>query len=206
MAVRWKQKLDLDSGRDGGIVEISTNGGNTWVNVFNNPIVYNFYGYDTTNKDTLTTGEVAFSGTDSTWRDIWLCFDESYLSTYDSLIVRFTLQTDSINNNKEGWVIDNLIEQKTWAHTVKKMEEDQYLRVFPTRTTGIINIEAQKLQEFHIIKSMRLIDMQGRVVREYGTCPTKYYIDISGHPDGMYHLKVNTNKRSETFPVILSRH
>ena len=44
-ALQWKQKLDLDTAFDGGIIEYSTDTGNTWVNVFNNPNVYNFYGF-----------------------------------------------------------------------------------------------------------------------------------------------------------------
>ncbi|MBZ0100223.1 MAG: hypothetical protein K8F30_14170, partial [Taibaiella sp.] len=54
VAFRWTQKLDLDTNRDGGIVEYSLDTGQTWVNVFNNPNVFNFYGFDSSvNKDTL---------------------------------------------------------------------------------------------------------------------------------------------------------
>lgn len=206
LAVRWKQKLDMDTNRDGGIVEYSVDDGVNWINAFNSPDVYNFYGFQQANKDTLLTGEYAFSGTDSTWRDIWLCFDISFLNLNDSVRFRFTLQSDSTDNNREGWMIDNITAHRTWVHTVvKRTAADDYLRVYPTNTTGIINIEAKKLQEYHIIESMQLMDMQGRIVQTYGHAPTKYYIDISNHANGMYRLKINTNKKSETFPVILSR-
>ena len=123
----------------------------------------------------------------------------------DSVLIRFTLKTDSVDKQKEGWIIDNLTAHKTWVHTVKKMEDNQYLRVYPTQTSGIVNIEAQKLQEFHIIKNMQLMDMQGRIVEEFGVSPTTYSIDIGRHADGVYRLKVNTNKRSEIFTVVLKR-
>ena len=91
LALQWKQKLDMDIDYDGGIIEFSSDTGNTWKNVFNNPYVYNFYGFDTANQDTLISGDYAFSGTDSTWKDIWLCFDLSWLSFSDSLMFRYTL-------------------------------------------------------------------------------------------------------------------
>ena len=75
LAIQWKQKLDMDFGKDGGIIEFSVDGGNTWQSAFDNPYVYNFYGFDTNNVDTLQTGEDAFTGVDSTWKDIWLCYD-----------------------------------------------------------------------------------------------------------------------------------
>ena len=79
------------------------------------------------------------------------------------------------------------------------------MKVYPTNTTGLVNIEGPKLQEFHIIRNMQLISADGRLVREYGVSPVKFYINISDLPDGVYYLKVNTNKRSETFPLLLKK-
>lgn len=203
--LQWKQKLDFDKKKDGGIIEYSQDTGNTWHNVFNNPYIYNFYGFDSLkNKDTLITGEYAFSGTDTNWKDIWLCFANSYFFGKD-LRLRFTLKSDSINNSKEGWMIDNMVLQNTITHTVKEMDQSQYLRIYPTPSTGIVHVEAQKLNQYHIIKSMQLTDISGRIVEQYGESPTKFWIDISNHPDGQYFLKITTNLKSETLPVILKR-
>lgn len=202
LAIRWKQKIDFDKKADGGIIEYSTDTGQTWKNVFNNPHVYNFYGFNAANKDTLNSGEYALSGTDTNWRDIWLCFDNSFLYTYDSVIFRYTLKSDTINNNREGWMIDNMSFAVTFVHTVKKMAADEYMRVYPTRSTGIVNVEIQKLQQYHIIKSMQLMDMQGRIIEEYGLSPIKTFIDVSNHPPGVYKLKVNTNLKSQTFTIV----
>lgn len=205
LAVRWAQKLDLDTNHDGGIVEYSIDNGSTWNNVFNNPYVYNFYGFQTANQDTLNSGEYAFSGTDSSWRDIWLCFDVSFLSTVtDTMKFRYTLKSDSIDNNKEGWMIDNMWIQLTIFHTVKSEMED-YMKVYPTISTGVVNIETIKIQDYHIIESIELIDLNGRVMKQYGKSPTKFYIDISDQKDGIYYLRINTNKQTNTYPVILRR-
>lgn len=205
-AFRWMQKLDLDTNYDGAIIEFSIDSGNTWQNVFNNPYVYNFYGYDSANVDTLVTGEYAFSGTDSVWRDIWLCFDNSFWWTFDSVSLRYRLLSDSVDNQKEGWMIDNYRMHMTWLHTAAKSPEQMTtMRVYPTNTNGIVHIEGPKLQEYHIIQSIQVISSDGKIAKEYGISPVKFYIDISNLPDGMYYLKINTNKKSETFPVLLKK-
>lgn len=205
LAVQWRQKLDMDMHRDGGYVEFSLDTGLTWQNAFNNPIVYNFYGFDTLNKDTLLNGDVAFSGTDSTWRDIWFCLDNSMLQSFPRVQVRFRFVSDSVDTQQEGWMIDNLMVHMTMIHTAGGPQQEEYLRVYPNITSGIVNIEAKKLQEYHVIEHMELIDPQGRIVERFGLAPTKYYIDLSKYPDGLYYLRVTTNKKTETFPVILKR-
>jgi len=205
LALQWKQKLDMDIDYDGGIIEFSSDTGNTWKNVFNNPYVYNFYGFDTANQDTLISGDYAFSGTDSTWKDIWLCFDLSWLSFSDSLMFRYTLKSDAIDNNKEGWIIDNLISHITIIHTVNEIKQEKYMTAVPNPTTGRIDISTKKLDEFHIIEKIELINIEGKLVQKWGISPTKFYVDISNHPNGIYFLNVKTNKSSETFKIVLEQ-
>lgn len=207
LAMQWMQKLDMDTKYDGGFVEFSIDSGVTWQNAFYSPYVYNFYGFDPSNQDLIApSGEYAFSGTDSTWKNIWLCFDLSWInSVTDTVHFRFTLKSDSINNNKEGWMIDNMYTGITAIHTVNESEQEKYMSVSPNPTTGRVEITTKKLDQFHIIERMELVNMEGRVVQQWGTSPTKFYIDISNHPPGIYFLKVKTNINSETFKIILKQ-
>lgn len=205
LAVRWKQKLDIDT-LDGGAIEFSIDSGATWQSAFNNPYVYNFYGYDDDNVDTLVGGELVFTGTDTTWRDIWLCFDISWLGYGgDPPMCRFTFKSDSIDNNKEGWMIDNMMYHLTILHTISEVEQEEYAKVYPNPTRGRVNIQMKKLNEFHVIENMELINVEGKVVQQFGVSPTKFYIDIGDHPDGIYFLKIQTNKKTETVQVLLQR-
>jgi hypothetical protein len=206
--LRWMQKLDMDEGFDGGIIEYTLDSGTTWVNVFNNPYVYSFYGFQEANRDTLANGEFAFSGTDSTWRDIWLCFDFAWLDFFDfedTLQFRFTLLTDSVDNSKEGWLIDNMLAYLSVFHTVNKGEQESYLHVYPNPASSIVHIQAQKLMEFHIIESMELVDPLGRVVESWTNIPTKFWINVNRYPEGLYSLRIRTNIRSETIPLLIAR-
>lgn len=205
LAIQWKQKLDMDAG-DGGIIEFSLDEGATWQNVFDNPYVYNLFGYQQENVDTITGGELAFTATDTLWRDVWLCFDVSYLGYYPNKpLCRFTLKSDSTDSSHEGWMIDNLMYHLTSLHTINEVEQEEYIKVYPNPTRGRVNIQTKKLNEFHLIEKMELIDTAGRVVQEFGVSPTKFYIDIDDHPDGIYFLKIQTNKKTETLQILLQR-
>ena len=204
LALQWKQKMDMDKDLDGGKIEFSVDGGTTWENAFNNPYVYNFYGYQEMNEDTLPNGDFVFSGTDSLWRDIWLCYDMTWITFNDSLIVRFTFTSDSIDNNREGWMIDNMLSHVTIIHTVDEAKQEKYLNVFPNPASDIIHIEAQKLQDFHIIEQMVLVNANGQIVDEWNNIPTKFFINSKKYSNGHYYLNVKTNIKSETVPLIIN--
>jgi hypothetical protein len=207
-AMQWKQKLDFDPGTDGGIIEYSIDSGSTWANVFDDPYVYRFYGYDSVNVDTVMGGSYAFSGTDSAWKDIWLCFDLSWLQQFGAnsiVYFRYSLVSDSINNNKEGWMIDNLLARVTLAHTIKNVQQSSYLIVYPNPATNRVYIQAEKKMSFHIIEDMALVDATGRVVEHWTSIPTKFWFDVSGYNAGNYALKVKTNFALETIPLVISK-
>jgi len=205
LAIQWTQKLDLESGVDGGLIEFSNDSGLTWSSAFNNPFVYNFYGFEEENLDTLPNNDFAFSGMDSTWRDIWLCFDVSWLDWGDNLSIRYTLKSDSTDSNNEGWMMDNFMVHLTYIHTVNEIEQEEYMTINPNPTTGRIDINTKKNSEYHIIESIQLVNSNGEIVKEYGTSPTKFNIDISDQANGIYFLRVNTNLKSEIFKVVLQK-
>lgn len=204
VAIQWKQKIDYDTIGDAGLIEFSIDSGGTWLNAFDDPNVYNFYGFNLNNKDTLPDGSGCFSGTDSLWRDVWLCFDYSWLSTFNqSIQVRYTSISDSINSNNEGWMIDNMSIHLTYIHTINEIEQKDYIKLTPNPTSGLLEINAKKIKDFHIIESMELINGEGRIVQAFGVCPTKFKIDLSNYPNGIYYLKIKTNIKTETVKVVV---
>lgn len=205
IALQWTQKLDFDKGIDGGIVEFSTDSGNTWQNAFTSPLVYNFYGFDPNNRDTLLNGKVGFTGTDTNWRDIWLCFNSSWASQFSSIWFQFTLVSDSVDTHKEGWVIDNLMARPTIIHTAVTPQQKEYLKIYPNPTKDILYIELQKRAEFHLIEKMELMNMQGEIVEKWEKLPTKFFIETKKYAAGVYRLRVQTNVKTETVSVIIDK-
>jgi hypothetical protein len=204
MAIQWKQKLDMDAGKDGGKIEFSVDAGDTWENVFENPYTYNFYGFDLNNQDTLPSGDVVFSGTDNEWRDIWLCFNMSWIGYNDSITIRYTFISDETETHQEGWMIDNMMVHITNVHTIEEEKQEEYLKVYPNPTNNILHIEAKKLMEFHIIEKMELINSTGQIIDQWKYIPTKFFIDTSKYNNGLYYLKIQTNLKSETIPVVIN--
>ena len=204
-AIQWLQKLDMDSARDFGMVEYKPHPDSAWMNAFNSPYLYNFYGFDSSNVGAMPNGDSAFTGTDSSWSDIWLCIDWTYYYLTDTAYLRFTFISDTIDENREGWMVDNLLAHITLIHTVKEDDPDTYMKVYPTPSKGRINIEVKKRADYHIIEHMELISVDGRVIRRYGSSPIKFWIDISDLPDGLYYLNVTTNIKSEIHPVMLQK-
>lgn len=207
-AVQWMQKLDYDEG-DGGVVYFSTDSGGTWHNALTDPTIYNYFGFDEVNVDTLFNGEIGFTGQDNEWKNIWLCFDESWVYyAQAALQIKFTSYSDSttagVIGQHEGWLVDNIINNSTLIHTVQETEMPEYISLSPNPTDGIVQIETRKEQEYHIIESMELINASGLVVQRFGPSPTKYRIDIGQHPPGVYFLKVKTNLATETMRVVLN--
>ncbi len=200
-AIRWKQKLDMDTAKDGGIVEYSVDTGKTWINVFNDSNVYNFYGYlDTTNVDTLPNGVKAFTGRDTVWRDIWLCYHGSYLQNFDSMLFRFTFVSDSVDNNRDGWMIDNMLLQETFFHTVSTVDPDKTFMVYPTVSSGVVKISMD--EKGKLVQHISVIDAQGKMLQNYDPNAQKTEIDISNLPVGTYFLSIFSEDKLEVHQVI----
>ncbi|MFN0201458.1 MAG: T9SS type A sorting domain-containing protein [Bacteroidia bacterium] len=206
-ALQWNQKIDIRR-VDGAILEFSMDYGQTWQNVFNNPNVYNFYGFDPANKDTLTTGEYVWNGTDTTWRNVWLCFSNSWLFTStDTAYFRFTLKSVGGSSQNEGWMIDNMSAHVTQVHTVDpKDKQEHYISVYPNPSAEILYIEAKYQPVFHLIEEMELLTYEGKVVERWQNIPTKYFINTQKYATGNYLLKVKTNLKTETIPIVVSKH
>jgi hypothetical protein len=206
LGIQWKQKLDMDKGTDGGLVEFSFDYGATWLNAFNNPYVWNFFGYDPQNKDTLSTGEYAFSGTDSTWKDVWLCYQLDFVASMtDSIKIRFTFKSDSVNNNREGWMIDNLQTHITIMHPVKETAKKDYFNISPNPADNTIHVELAQATGYHIIEEMELISADGKSLQKWNKIPTRFWFDVSKYPVGQYYLKIRSNLQSQTLPVVIQR-
>jgi hypothetical protein len=204
VALQWMQKLDMDMHKDGGIIEFSKDSGAIWQNAFNNPNVINFYGYQPANADTAYTGEYAFTGTDANWSNIWLCFQPNTFVPNQKVMFRFTLKTDSISTNREGWMIDNMFLSLTMHHPVNEMKKAESLRVYPTLTNGIIWIEQPENKKSTPLQTIEFISIDGKLLEKFiNSNNVKYTIDISKYEAGMYFLKITTNLRTENHPVMI---
>lgn len=120
----FMHKYDTDTLADGGYITISWDNGLTWRNILHDSLIgivspfTSQFGWDPTpfNKniysanDSLCNHQPGFSGSSNGWVHTvlaWHYIPVKY-SIYDTMILRFNFVSDSLNNNREGWMIDNL--------------------------------------------------------------------------------------------------
>lgn len=194
LAIHWMQKIDFGSG-DGGVLEFSTDNGASWQNAFNNPLVYNFYGFQPANADTLSNGQFCFGGRDSVWRNVWLCFASNPLwsLTQDTIALRYTLVSDSVHTDDEGWMIDDFNLHYTFTHTVDEPVMPNLVNIYPNPVAERLHIRLDKVSQHRFIENMQVVDATGRLVQKWGPLPPKYWIDVRGYKPGLYKLIVQTN-------------
>jgi hypothetical protein len=206
LKLQWKQKLDMDSHHDGGVVEFSINNGVSWHNALTTTTnVYQFYGFQPANKDTLPGNIPCFSGADPVWRDIWLCLWFPFSNFPTDVLFRFTFKSDSIQNNKEGWMIDNFYGFQTFVHPIKENSQTDELMIYPNTTSGIVNVEIKKTTPTDFIENIELLDITGKIVETFGRNFTKVVLDISKHKEGIYYIRVSYKNKTRKVKVIYEK-
>ncbi|MEI6456692.1 MAG: T9SS type A sorting domain-containing protein [bacterium] len=124
--IDFRHKFDSDTLKDGGFISISWDLGQTWNNIlddslsgwwFVSPFQPEGFPYGNTelyNKtDTLCNGEHGFSGRSNDWVHSCMAWydltvtDGDYFPP-DTMLLRFSFVSDGIQNNREGWMIDQI--------------------------------------------------------------------------------------------------
>ncbi|QNR24314.1 T9SS type A sorting domain-containing protein [Croceimicrobium hydrocarbonivorans] len=204
LAIEWMQALDFEDSIDGGILEFRYTDTSAWESAFNNPYVYNFFGFDNSNVATLPNGELAFTGTRD-MHNVWLCLDMSWLSQFstDTIEVRYRILSDSVDTQQDGWLLDNFNVHITGIHTINEVDQGEFMTASPNPTVGPIKLNARKTGQVQYIESIELLDLSGKVVQSWSKSPTKFDIDISGQKAGVYILRVKSNIKKEEFRIML---
>ena len=205
VAIEWSQKLDLEWSKEAGIIEFSTDTMQTWENVFYHPQVDNFYGYMPANEGYYQyVTEPGFSGQDTTWRNIWLCFGYSgWFSTLDTFNLRFTLKTDSLEHGSEGWMIDNFSIHETWFHTVAEYSDEDEFNSYPTVTADVIKVKCNAKTDPPKIVNVEIFDLTGKLIEEFVPDDVNFERDLSNYTDGSYKIRILTDQGFDILPVIV---
>jgi len=147
--LEWWQKTDFEEGVDGGIIETSYDGGNTWQNVIDDP-VYRPEFVGQYKKDMLFNGEMGITGTGD-WSWVAICWGTSHGTVptdFTSIGIRFTLVSDENDTNQEGWMIDNLVlKDDVIGVNVLDKNEAKPLAIFPNPTKGNVFLNRSALGE-----------------------------------------------------------
>lgn len=165
---------DTDSLNDYGMIELSTDFGQTWVNltdsIHNNPNLTN----------------LNLTGNSNGWKQFYISF-HNYINQNqeDSLLVKFTFISDSIDTQHDGLMFDNLV--FCIAANTQNLYQLNNLKVFPNPTSDILNFEFEELIDNGEI---RIYSSIGQLMDNQKMSNTDVQFDVSNWQTGMYYYGI----------------
>jgi hypothetical protein len=184
-------KIDTDDSTDFGIIEFSPDNGHSWVNLMS----------DSVNWDGQ---KPVLSGNSIGWNSFSNILYEYTLNVGvgDTIWYKFTFISDSVQTNKEGWMIDN-IGLNFIGEGIGENKDQNNVFTSPNPFTTSTQITLDKT--YHNI-SLSVYDIQGKLMlqNQYADCNT-IQLGRNGLGNGMYFLKLGLDdKWVETTKIVVS--
>ena len=211
-------KYDMDSLADKGVIDASYDGGDSWVVVKDTFIdhlgaYFNWRADYHANTGNYTGHPLITSGKSDGWIQSGFCWQwflpvgpDTIIINPDSLMIRFTFISDSLVENKEGWMIDDILTSSAppeGCTSTKESYQNENVTVYPNpfSTQTIIQTE-------NVFKkaTLTVFNSLGHQVKQLK--------DISGQtiilsrdylPSGFYFLQLTqANKTLRTFKIVIT--
>ena len=176
-------KYDMDSLNDGGFIEISYDKGNNWMNLIHDNQTEELSSQGLYSESDTIKGNIScYTGELTEWEyveiDWWWYFfikkSTGYVDT-DTVNIRFRFLSDDKENQREGWIIDNLI-FKGYDPIGGDIQDNinEYIKVFPIPSRDYIEIEATN--EF-IGAKIEIFDSNGMILKSIVQIKIMSYIN-----------------------------
>jgi hypothetical protein len=198
---KFWHKFETDSLYDGCWLEFSSDSGLTWNKidsnfgfdgVFEYCNLYHRSSNQIQNFDTLMDGTKAWSGNSNSWIEtsLWLnpMFPIKPNRSFSINAIRFVFQSDSIQTNKPGWIIDDVYSGHVFVagriNDIQKIKKQ--LPIYPNPSSnGRFTVSYPS----HYVKGvMQVFNMLGQKIIEK---PLSKEIDLSNSPNGFYFYKTS---------------
>ena len=157
--MQFWHKYDFEQNSDGGIVETSYDNGQTWQNILfdtviqnniNNPVedIVNFY--DITDTISSYGNQPGFTGLQSEYKASLIRFTANPDMYLDTLLLRFTISTDSVDAQNEGWMVDDFEFGGGIYETIKNHLSVPELLLYPNPAQTFLIIESDEQNISHV--------------------------------------------------------
>lgn len=220
IGIAFKHKFDTDTLRDGGFISVSYDEGATWTNIINDSLFFSPSNYlgpadgETGNlyseSDTLYTGEFGFSGNSGDWISSW--FEWFILPVDqvrsggdqlpDSFTLRFHFVSDSLDNEREGWLIDDILLFSRFIPGGMSEHASIDFSVSPNPFAETTRIDVGYYGEF----VLSILDARGSLVRQ-DRCQNEPSIILNRdglHP-GVYYIQIVTRDQLSGIKKVIVR-
>lgn len=152
-------------------------------------------------NDNLFNGEFGFSGRSDGWIKTefsWyvLPVKSTRSEIGDTMIIRFNFISDSVQSEKEGWMIDNIRLYSVWigGAGIDNFNVSDFLKIYPNPTATIVNIKFDKTNYFADIE---IFELSGKFIcKSHFPTTDNVQIDCSGLKTGVYLLRTTLNSKA----------
>ena len=196
--LEFHHKIDCDSTTEGGFIEVSYDKGKKWKNIIFDSIyneidywrtteAHNFYG----KSDTLGNGVPAFTGRNLEWQQSRFSWGAPGIkkSTIDTVLIRFCFLSDSLQTDKDGWMIDDIKVRSSYSSSVKKNKYNTGIQIIPN---PVKDISVINLSHINTPERISVYSSTGlKVIDDHLDAP-KYQISRSDLSPGIYYIRVIT--------------
>lgn len=175
-------KLNTDTLTDYGTIEVSVDNGSTWINLLTQDTNYGFY---------WLSQKPILSGTTNGWQH----FSEELNSlTYtvgysDILLYKFTFVSDSIQTNKDGWMLDDF-NFHDWWEGIQEIQNDNLFSIYPNPTSDELQIHRKKISTN---ERVQVLNFTGQVLIDKNYFSNNV-ISTKELSNGIYLLKYSDTK------------
>jgi len=188
-------KFDTDTLVDGGVIEVSYDNGNSWINYLDDShhMANQFIGLY---EDTIRGGAYGFSGKSNGWQYVelywfWIGLTKTTTLDYDNTIIRFRFLSDENNTNKEGWMIDDIVFRGYFITGAIDITSKIQMKVFPVPSNGIINIDANNEKSMKL--NFAIYELSGKLIKRYQIINNQ--VNISDINSGEYIYSIFVDKK-----------
>lgn len=206
--IEFQQKLDTEEGKDGGYIDVSYDGGASWINVIydyfgcyspgmsNNPKTFGLY----SDQELLYNDTSGFSGELNDWTTVrfgWeFCLTKEGKVNGDSAMVRFNFISDENDTGQEGWMIDHI---RLFSVKLSGSSRDEFagaFSIYPNPAQDEVFIESHTGIP---VVNLQLISLTGEVV---GSSEDGRSIQTKNLAPGIYLVKVHTSEGTVVKKVV----
>jgi hypothetical protein len=182
----FEYRLDIDSNAK-AYVELSKDSGSHWFNIVDSLSAPYYWDLGIVPRFDTST-------------NYWLKFDLTtgfVAAITDTLLMRFTLISDSAFSGKDGWMIDD-IRMQYWWESVPLLQNHNLITLYPNPSHGNLYFHTDKP---HKDATIAISDMQGRQVYN-SPAPANGFLNLQ-LPNGIYTLKYSDGEEYCVKQVII---
>jgi hypothetical protein len=188
--ITYSQKYDFEENKDGGIIETSYDNGITWQNILFDPLiqsnleaVQNFY----SPEDTINAfqNQPGFTGLQSEIEMVYITFEALDSTRGKTMLLRFSIGTDSVNAQNEGWMLDDFRFGGILKDNIESYKNNgTSIDAYPNPSNEIITVYSYN----ESIKKLEIISFTGEILLEKLNTNS---IEITDRLNGVYLLRIN---------------